>query len=577
MSRSMHRSQGMGAAEKRGTDRNYVMNIAGEPAAKDLLDGVDTSWNRIKGGEQTAKLLAQAAQLFNDRHPEISIPLLLKARSAAPGGLRRAEFDEAIAQCMGLFMDASASRPQVVSGSAFEVKVTVVNRSPVAATLERVEIDGKTESGAELVSNVPYSRKIPFTLERPFSQPYWLLAPKSGAQYTVNDRAQLGNPDNAPALEARYVLRVAGETIELTRPVIHRYVDHVYGELTRPLVFVPPVSVQVIQQTLLFPDARSKKVEVQVKAAQAGAAGQLRLVLPQGWSSKPASSAFQLGAIGEQSTQAFEITPPAGDSQGEVRAVATLQGKDYDSGGYELNYPHIQPQLVLQPASAKLVRADIRIRSKQIGYVMGAGDDVPQSLRELGCEVSLLTATDLATVDLAKFDAIVTGVRAYNTRPDLHANQKRLLAYVENGGTMVVQYNVMEDGPFGGNPHLLDGVGPYPIKFSHNRVTDEDAKVSFPPGHAVFEAPNNITARDFEGWVQERGLYFAEEWDKRYTPLLTSNDPGEPPQAGGTLYTKYGKGSYIFTGYSWFRQLPAGVPGAYRIFANLLSAGKTSK
>jgi hypothetical protein len=225
---------------------------------------------------------------------------------------------------------------------------------------------------------------------------------------------------------------------------------------------------------------------------------------------------------------------------------------------------------------ARVVRFEVKTLAKKVGYVMGAGDDVPDAIRQLGAEVTLLTEQDLTTGNLAQYDAIVTGVRAYNTRPDLRANAQRIFDdYVAKGGTFIVQYNVMEGGFFGGDPTLLNKVGPYPMTISRDRVTDELAKVSFPkPDHRLLQYPNRITERDFEGWVQERGLYFASKWDEKYEPLFRANDPGEKPMEGGTLYAKYGQGHYVFTAYSWFRQLPAGVPGAYRIFANFLSVGK---
>src|SRR5581483_101801 len=272
---------------------------------------------------------------------------------------------------------------------------------------------------------------------------------------------------------------------------------------------------------------------------------------------------------------------------------------------------HITTQTLLPPAQATLVRADIRVLSKTIGYVMGAGDGVPQAIRQLGCDVMLLTEADLAHGDLSRFDAIVTGVRAFNTRPDLRANYQRLFDYVNKGGTLIVQYNVPEGGappqnaatqgqgapgqaqaagpapaanasapaqpnlapPAGG---ILAHIGPYPIRITRNdRVTMEDAPVSFPnPDLRLLHVPNEITSADFEGWVQERGLYFADEWDPRYLSVLESHDPGEMPHPGGMLYAKVGKGAYIFSAYDWFRELPAGVPGAYRLFANMLSAAK---
>jgi hypothetical protein len=220
------------------------------------------------------------------------------------------------------------------------------------------------------------------------------------------------------------------------------------------------------------------------------------------------------------------------------------------------------------------VRADVRVLSKRIGYIAGSGDEVPRALEQMGCEVTLLTPADVAKGELSKFDAIVTGVRAFNTRPDLRANARRLYAYAEAGGTVVVQYNVMEGGFFGGNPKLLENIGPFPINISQARVTVEDAPVEFKATHPLLMQPNRITNADFDGWVQERGLYFAAEWDPRYQTLFSMHDPGEKALEGGTLYAPLGKGAYVFTPLSWFRQLPAGVPGAYRIFANFLSAAK---
>ena len=236
-----------------------------------------------------------------------------------------------------------------------------------------------------------------------------------------------------------------------------------------------------------------------------------------------------------------------------------------------ISYPHFPAQVVFPPPVSELVRADIRILAKRIGYVMGAGDQIPESLGQLGCEVTLLTAEDLAGGDLGGFDAIVTGVRAYNVRPDLRANQRRLLDYVSNGGTLAVQYNVLDRGD---SADALSKIGPYPMHITHDRVTAEEAPVAFTdPRDPLLRIPNVISKADFSGWVQERGLYFASDWDPRYKTLFEAHDPGEPPHAGGTLYTRYGKGIYVFTAYSWFRQLPAGVPGAFRVFANLLSAG----
>jgi hypothetical protein len=286
---------------------------------------------------------------------------------------------------------------------------------------------------------------------------------------------------------------------------------------------------------------------------------------------------FHLADRGEQTLVTFKLTPPATESRGELRAIATVGKRELSSDMQLIDYPHIPVQTLFPPAAATLVRTDIRTTARQVGYVMGAGDEVPQALAQLGCRVTLLDTQQLTRGDLSGFDAIVTGVRAYNTRPDLRANQQRLLDYVAAGGTMIVQYNVLEGGFTGGDPTLLAKIGPYPITIGRDRVSVEDAPIQVQSAHPLLRAPNTITSADFDGWVQERGLYFASKWDSRYETVFESNDPGEKPLAGGMLYARHGKGVYIFTGYSWFRQLPAGVPGAFRIFANMLSAGTASR
>jgi hypothetical protein len=325
----------------------------------------------------------------------------------------------------------------------------------------------------------------------------------------------------------------------------------------------------------VFGSPTARRIDILVKANIAKASGDVNLDAPVGWRIEPATRHFDLTAVDEQTTASFTITPPSADAQGEVRAIATVGERQVSSRTEVISYSHIPAQTLFPPSDAKLVRASIRTLAKNIGYIAGAGDEVPSALRQIDCDVTFLSPDDLVRADLSRYDAIVTGVRAFNTRPDLRANYQRLWDYAQNGGTVVIQYNVLEGGPFGGNPMLLEHVGPYPIKVSRDRVTDEDVPVTFPnPQNPLLHSPNEITERDFDGWVQERGLYFANEWDPKYQSILECHDPGEQPMPGGMLYTKYGKGVYIFSAYSWFRELPAGVPGAFRIFANMLSASK---
>ena len=585
MSRSQHRSQGFGAAERKGSSINSLVAVAGDPPQRDLMDGVDTTWNRVAGGAAVAQPLRAAAAGFEPEHPEKIVPLLLEARRkmAALDGpwipIKLAQLDDTIALATGLWLDAAAERHTVTPGSTVRVNAVALNRSPYPLELVSVELDGG--AAHQVAEPLPYNQRHTVELnwevpaDQPYSQPYWLRNPKAGALYVIDDPKMIGRPDTPPVLRARFRVRVGDQTIEYARPVIYRWVDRVLGERTRPLAVVPPVSVAFSGHSLVFASSGDRPLQVEVRANVPHASGEVHLDLPTGWRVRPPKAQFSTTAAGEQEVLAFTVTPPTGDAIVTAQAVARVGEREVTTSTVVIDYEHIPPQTLSPAATARFVRVDARTLARQVGYVMGAGDNVPDALRQLGCEVTLLGEETLTRSDLSRFDAIVTGVRAYNTRPDLVANQQRLLDYVKRGGTLIVQYNVLSRRRDSGAPDPLAGIGPYPLSFGRGRVSVEETPMRFlAPEHPVLQQPNHITARDFDGWIQERGLYFASEWDDRYQPLWEANDPGEKPLRGATLYTDYGDGVFIFTGLSFFRELPAGVPGAYRIFANFLSAGK---
>jgi LmbE family N-acetylglucosaminyl deacetylase len=587
ISRSQHRSQGMGAPERRGPSHNYLVTIAGAPADHDAFVDVTTTWTRVQGGEAVGRILAEAERTFVPEHPEKTIPLLLKARPLIaamddPLAKRKLEeLDEALAPCSGLWLDATADRYAAAPGSTVNVELEAINRSTFPVTWAGYSLisaggDVSGHNANSLATNQPkrVMAAWPVPADQPYSQPYWLRKAHAGDTYEIEDQRSIGMADTQPVLTAEFKLKIQDIGFTLRRPVRYRYVDPTEGELTRSLVVVPPAAVNLPEPVELFPSDKPKKIEIAVKANVAGAAGDLRLDLPPGWRADPVSQPFRVPDAGGELALAFSITPPRADAQGRLRAVARVDGKEISSGMTVIAFPHIPPQTIFPDAAAKLERADVVLTARKIGYVMGAGDQVPEALGQLGCEVTLLSARELAEGDLAGFDAIVTGVRAYNVRADLRANQQRLLDYVHNGGTLIVQYNVAEGGPFGGRRSGdLAHIGPYPLEVGRGRVSVEEAPVRFlAPDNPLLASPNHISERDFEGWIQERGLYFASEWDAHYQTVLETHDPGEKLLEGGMLFTRYGKGVYIFSAFSWFRELPAGVPGAYRIFANMLSA-----
>jgi hypothetical protein len=594
MSRSMHRSQGMGAPERPGSAKNYLVMVAGEPATHSIFDGIDLTWNRIPGGAPIGQILAEAAASFDAEHPDKTVPLLMKAKKLLAElhqptvDLKRRELDETIALCSGLWLDATADKYGVAPGGALKFRVTALSRERLATQVESVNVDGlasamaKDRDSSALPFNEPkvFSLAVTIPATAPLSQPYWLREPKQGETYTVADQLLIGLPENPPLFRAHFHLRIESQNVDVDRPVLYRYIERAQGELTRPLVVEPPVALQWPQPALVFPSASSRSVELQLKTNVPDAAGQVQIQAPTGWNIAPAAQDFRLSGDGLEASRSFHVTPPSGNDKGILQANATVGDRTISAGMETISYPHIPTQVLFPPVKATLVRTDVRLLAKTVGYVVGAGDEVPEALRQLGADVVLLSSSDLGHGNLGRFDAIVTGVRAYNTRPDLRANQERLLEYVKEGGTLVVQYNFPELGGPGADPNAADPnlahIGPYSITEGRDRVTVEDAPVNLPnPNSPLLHKPNEITPRDFEGWVQERGLNFASKWDSHYQPLFETHDPGEKPLLGGTLYTRYGKGAYVFTAFSWFRELPAGVPGAFRIFANLLSAGKT--
>jgi LmbE family N-acetylglucosaminyl deacetylase len=648
MSRSTNRSQGQGSAQRKGTQKSYLVTIAGDKASKDVFDGIDITWNRIPGGAPVGKILKQAMDTFVPAHPEALLPALAQARPMLAelaqstknplAADKLKELDETMALVSGLWLEAQANSATITPGGTLRIAITALLRSPSQVTLTGVKLTGMDGAPAldlapaVLINNQPsqYTMNVKVPENQPYTQPYWLDLPKNGNLYSVRDPREIGNAESTPALEAHFTVRLEGLDLELVRPVQNRYVDQVYGELERPLAVVPAVAVDLTEHSLVFADNKPRKIEVPVRSNAGKPSGDVHLEIPSGWMVDPASRHFELTGAGDQTTLAFDLTPPPGAARGRIRAVAQVGNRSIATDTEVIEYPHIPVQVLFPSAEASLVRADIRNLSKNIGYVMGAGDQVPPSLRQIGCEVTLLAPEDLSHGDLSRFDAIVTGVRAWNTRADLRANYQRLFDYASNGGTVVVQYSRAEAaGPAGGRggpaaggaqpanvpaenpaaapasgtgrgggrgrgaaapvpvptgpiealagePGPLEHIGPYALHVSNDRVTVEEAPITFPnPKLALLHAPNEITSADFEGWVQERGLNFADRWDARYVSVLESHDPGEEPLPGGMLYTKYGKGAYVFSAYDWFRELPAGVPGAYRVFANMLSAAKT--
>lgn len=584
LSRSMHKSQGFGSAERRGTWLNDFKNIAGAPAEKDLFEGVDLTWGRFgEKGKEIGRILRKVEEEFQPTNPAASVPALVEAWTAI-GRLqkdplliqKRGDIVEVIRACLGLWVEAIASEPSAAPGASLKVSTMILNRSSRPATLESVSVTYAEAAGAggALAANEPLRREIALTLpaDVPTTQPYWLRERPGKGLFTVTDPSFIGLPENPPPLVARFTVRVDGVAVPFEAPVVFRRTDPVKGEIYRPFVITPPVMATFDEKVYAFGSAQPKKVRVTLTSGGA-TAGVLRLRTEAGFSASPAEVPFAFTARGEERTLLFTVTPPSGAAEAKATAAATIaaeavvNGKVFSKGVVRIDYPHIPLQTLFPPAEARVLRLDVKAPQAPVGYVMGSGDEVPDALRQMGYTVTLLSDDELENGDLSRYAAIVTGIRAYNTRPRLKLAEARLMDYVERGGTVVAQYNTTGD-------LVTEHLGPYPIKLSRDRVTVEEAPVRFVnAASSLLTFPNKLAPADFDGWVQERGLYFPGTWDPRYETVIESHDPGEGDKPGGLLYAKHGKGAFVYTGYAFFRQLPAGVPGAYRLFVNLVSAG----
>lgn len=598
-SRSMHKSQGFGVSALRGETLNYFEHLAGDSAKGDIFSGVDVSWNRIKGGAEIGKLLDEASKKFQSENPASILPILVKAYKTMNDvqkatsedywiPQKRKELLEVIRSCAGMWMEAIAQNQPLqgetgysgVPSGTVRIAASIVNRSSSVITLKRVlfpfagdsVVNKELQRGKYLTVTV--TKTIPAST--PLSQPYWLQnAPEKGT-FTVNEQALIGLPENKPSLEVVFVAAIGGEDITFTVPVLHRRTDRVLGEVYRPFEIASPVALNLGQRSFLFADTSGKEVGVLVQANMPKAVGTVRLRLPEGWKASPEQIPFTLANKGDEMRAVFTVKPPRvsvnpNEFLSAEAAVGTTSTTTVSKGMTTISYTHIPAQTVFPDAKARLTRLELRKTVKTIGYIDGASDDVAEYLKQCGFAVTALTDDEIETGNLSRYDAIVSGIRVYNdnARPRLRQQYRRLMDYVASGGTMIVQYQLSSG-------LVTDSIGPYAFTISRDRVTEEDASVKIlKPSHAIWTTPNVITAQDFEGWVQERGLYFANKWDDRYEALLSCNDTGESEKKGGMLLARYGQGAFIYTGYAWFRQLPAGVGGAYRIFTNLLHAAKT--
>jgi LmbE family N-acetylglucosaminyl deacetylase len=624
ISRSLHKTQAMGSEQRRGANLEYfrltdeapiVAGAEGYGALGNrtkqgggLFAGIDASWKRYPGGASVDRLVQQADKEFDPSHPEKIVTLLARAYAEmrtlgdSPSGMadpvitkKQEEIISAIAAAIGFRCDILSSSSVVLPGEVLHAEAVMIQRSPMPVMLESiaapalgVEISLHDTLQFNAKKQISIAASIPSSMHP--TQPYWLQTLPDQYLYRVPWQRCIGLPENPDSLFLSVTVRVAGERFVMKEPIRFRRIDPIAGELYRPVVILPRLDVSITQKSLLWLGPGMKEISVRLVSNDSSVSGRLMLRSPSGYRMEPLSVPFTLTKAGEERTVVFHAVAESAADTGPVTAVAVLSdGVENASAGShgtgecrehgaDISYPHIVPQYVMHTAQVEAIRADMRISKRRIGIIAGSGDEVPDALRLCGYDVAPIDDDTLQSGTLSGYEAIVVGVRAYNVRTQLQRSNARLMEYVHAGGTLVVQYQIPAKE--------VESIGPYPFRISRDRVTDETAEMQITPPAAdsgsamslssrLMIVPNRLTKEDFDGWVQERGLYFADKWDERYEAPFACHDPNETPTRGSVLIARYGKGVYCYTGLSFFRELPAGVPGAFRLFSNLIELAQT--
>ena len=575
-SRTMHKSQGFGSTGTRGEMEEYFEHLKGQQAEKSLFEGVDGSWNRVADSKTVQTLVKDIINTYNIAKPENSITKLIQLKTALLKlkddfwrKKKLHEIDALVKACAGLYLEATAKSYSAINGDSVDVEFELISRSYNDLKLKRIvnaqnlEIE---ELSLPLTMNkvTTFKRKI-YIKNFPISQPYWLVKEGTLGTYTVDDQLMIGVPENYPALFFSADFEIDGLELNYSLPVVFKKNDPVKGETYRPFVITPPAFLNIENPVYVFSSYFEKEIEVVIKSQKDEAIGEVQFTAPKGWTISPSSMKINLPKNESEQRIKIKVAPTKGAEQGELKANISIDGVSYSNALKTIEYDHIPTQVYMPEAKSQLSFIPIEKTGNKIGYIAGAGDVVPDALREIGYEVVELNESDLLPEKLKYYQAIIFGIRALNTIDRVDFYMKPLLEYCKNGGNLIVQYNTA---------HALktSNFSPYPLKLGRDRVTDETAEVRFLlPNHSVLNSPNKITATDFENWTQERGLYFPSEWDENYQAIFSMNDKGEEPKNSSLLVAKYGKGNYVYSGISFFRQLPEGVPGAYRLLVNLIS------
>ena len=575
-SRSQHKSQGFGSSPRLGSQTEFLELINGnKPSNNNPLDGIDTSWNRVKGGYKIKKIVEALIADFDIEKPYKSVFALAEVYKEISSLkddhwkiIKLAEVKELIQRCLGLRLQFNTSQEYGVAETSINVQIRVMNPSPVKITLHSIKGALKLETSKTLVKNQVFEIREILKLSNTSTTPYWLLKEGDLGNYTVQEESLKGLAETPNPINISFLFHIQDIAIPIDIPLTYRTTDRVSGEVVQNFQLLPRVTTRLSEKVILFQDQKPKKVRLEVRSHVNNFKGEVTLCTPVNWKIVPQNQKVEIEKAGVSKEYIFEVTPPKGTITGSFSSHVTEGEKIHNLSLEEINYPHISKQYLLKPNKSIASKIALKTNVKKVAYLKGAGDKVAESLRNVGITVTEFEIDELRLESLLPYPTLVVGIRAFNVHKALEFKNKILWDYVEQGGTVIVQYNTSS----GFDSSIIS---PFPIKLSRDRVTDENAEVRFlQKDHPILNQPNKISLKDFNGWVQERGLYFANAWDDNYQAIFSMNDNGETPKKGSLLVTDYGEGKFIYTGLSFFRELSSGVPGAYRLFLNLISYGQ---
>lgn len=578
--RTMHKSQGEGRPGRRGQSFEYFLNTGGEAPTNDLMDGIVIDWKRMNGGEVIQSMINEIIAKYKTDQPELSVPALVdlyKAIKILPAenwrNKKLKEVQQLIEACSALFVEATSSQQNVVQGDTLKISFVFNKRKDINAVLKHISIDNyDTALAATLVTNqnLLISKNL-VVAGKQISQPYWLEYPLKGGTFEVKDQLMIGKAENDPSFVVSIRLSIEGEDIIIIRPVQYRFVDPVKGDTYQPIAVLPKMEFRYSNDNFISVNGLPVKAGVELKSnSNDSAIYAIAQQYSKKWENDLPFFPYSIKDNKENFRQTIFSPLTTETNISEEINLKTGDGK-FDGYTKTISYDHIPVITYFPRAKANLVKVEVKIVGKKIGYIIGAGDKVPQELEQMGYSVKILSEADLNDDNLKQFDAIITGIRAYNIHEYLGDKNEVLKRYVQNGGNLIVQY--LKSNQVGQKKIIA---GPYPFTIDGGtRVTEEDAAVSFLlPQHPVLNFPNKISEKDFEGWVQERSTYQAIKTDEHFEMPLGMNDKGEKQSNGSLAIAKYGKGNFVYASLVFFRQLPAGVPGAYRLMANLIALPK---